>query len=355
MSLDTRVDVLEGRLRAKVESDTGFADEATQCVKLQRTFRHFNADKDGWVSFEEFNAALVRLNFVGQQREVRALFDRYDTDGSGFLSYEEFCAGLFRLIPNVKGDPETRSAVERVRAKIAERGGLNGIRTLGRIMRTMDDSGDRKLDREELKWGLRDYGVNLSDRELDTVLNAFDRNKDGRIDFDEFLRGIRGNLSARRRAMIMLAYDQLDRDGSGLVTIDDVKLAYNADEHPDVKEGTKSPDEVLKEFMEQWETTEVDGKVTREEFADYYKDVSASIDTDDYFELMMRNAWHITGGEGALENTSNRRVLVVHSDGSQEVVEIKNDLGLDADDLPEMRRRLEAQGVTDIDRIEPTA
>ena len=42
-----------------------------------------------------------------------------------------------------------------------------------------------------MKYGLRDYGVTLSDRELDIVLNAFDKNKDGRIDFDEFLRGVR--------------------------------------------------------------------------------------------------------------------------------------------------------------------
>ena len=38
--------------------------------------------------------------------------------------------------------------------------------------------------------------------------------------------------------------------------------------------------------------------VSHEEFVEYYKDVSASIDEDDYFELMMRNAWHIAGGEG---------------------------------------------------------
>ena len=53
----------------------------------------------------------------------------------------QFSAGLYGLIPNVKGDPETRSAVEKVRLKIAERGGLNGIRTLAAIMRTMDNSG----------------------------------------------------------------------------------------------------------------------------------------------------------------------------------------------------------------------
>jgi hypothetical protein len=48
---------------------------------------------------------------------------------------------------------------------------------------------------------------------------------------------------------------------------------------------------------------------------------------------MMRNAWHISGGEGWCANTSNRRVLVTHNDGSQSVEEIKNDLGVKVDTL----------------------
>jgi hypothetical protein len=45
------------------------------------------------------------------------------------------------------------------------------------------------------------------------------------------------------------------------------------------------------------------------------------------------------------ENTSCRRVLVEHSDGAQEVVEIKNDIGIKADDLVAMRKRLVEQGM----------
>ena len=74
--------------------------------------------------------------------------------------------------------------------------------------------------------------------------------------------------------------------------------AYDAGYHPDVQSGRKSHEEVLKEFMGVWETHRKDGIVTIEEFEDYYKDISASIDRDDYFELMIRNAWHIAGGEG---------------------------------------------------------
>ena len=96
---------------------------------------------------------------------------------------------------------------------------------------------------------------------------------------------------------------------------------------------------------------DVDGVVTWPEFLDYYKGISMSIDDDQYFELMIRNSWHISGGSGAAENSSNKRVLVVHSDGEEEIVEIKNDLGLNIRDRDDIIRRLERQGVQDIYKV----
>ena len=75
-----------------------------------------------------------------------------------------------------------------------------------------------------------------------------------------------------------------------------MELIYDTSFHPEVKSGKISKAEALREFLTQFDTIDKDGIVTREEFIEYYKNVSASIDTDDYFELMMRNAWHLTGG-----------------------------------------------------------
>ena len=55
---------------------------------------------------------------------------------------------------------------------------------------------------------------------------------------------------------------------------------------------------------------------------------------------MIRNAWHMSGGEGWCENTTCRRVLVTHEDGKQTVEEIKNDLGIAADDEEAMKANL---------------
>ena len=58
------------------------------------------------------------------------------------------------------------SAISQLRERIVERGGTTGIQSLSRVMKIMDDSGDRKLSREELKYGLADFGMPLSAAEL---------------------------------------------------------------------------------------------------------------------------------------------------------------------------------------------
>lgn len=146
--------------------------------------------------------------------------------------------------------------------------------------------------------------------------------------------------------MIAMAFKVLDKDGSGIVEPEDLLNSYDTSNHPDVIRGKKTPSEVLREFLDTFDVGGVkDGFVTKEEFENYYSNISASIDDDDYFELMMRNAWHISGGQGQAANSANKRVLVTRNDGSQYVEEIKDDLGVKSNDKDEIMRRLRAQGV----------
>ena len=64
-------------------------------------------------------------------------------------------------------------------------------------------------------------------------------------------------------------------------------------QHPDVQQGKLTPEEAYKQFMSLWDTQVADGVVTFDEFCEYYRDVSASIDTDEYFAVMMTNAWKL--------------------------------------------------------------
>jgi len=197
--------------------------------------------------------------------------------------------------------------------------GAHGIRGLGIVFRRMDNNGDKKMDRNEFMWGLRENGHTLSPSEFERIFKYFDKNNDGKISYDEFLRGIRGDMNARRLGLVKLAYNKLDRDHSGMVELNDIAEAYDVTQHPKFKTGEMSRNDILIEFMAQWDTNVRDNKVTLPEFEDYYKDVSASIDEDDYFELMIRNAWHLDGGEGQFENTTIKRELVTDADGTQRV------------------------------------
>ena len=83
-----------------------------------------------------------------------------------------------------------------------------------------------------------------------------------------------------------------------------IKGVYNGAKHPDVLNGKKTEEQILLEFLETFEThhslrnsNAPDHVVTKEEFEEYYNNVSASIDNDQYFELMMNNAWKINDGD----------------------------------------------------------
>jgi len=85
----------------------------------------------------------------------------------------------------------------------------------------------------------------------------------------------------------LAAFKKLDKDGSGLIDLKDIKGVYDASKHPDVKAGKKSEDEILGEFIETFEMHHAlngagsrDRSVTPEEFVEYYNNVGASIDND---------------------------------------------------------------------------
>lgn len=115
-----------------------------------------------------------------------------------------------------------------------------------------------------------------------------------------------------RQTFVMQAFDKLDKDGNGVLEIADIKGVYNARKHPDVLGGKKTEDDILGEFLETFEAhhTLLHGgrrnrQVTKEEFLEYYNNVSASIDNDQYFELMMKSAWKLGDQPAQKDGWSN--------------------------------------------------
>ena len=62
----------------------------------------------------------------------------------------------------------------------------------------------------------------------------FDENSDGLIDYDEFLRTIRGPMNDFRKKYVARAFDKFDINHHGYVDANDIKGVYIASKHPDV-------------------------------------------------------------------------------------------------------------------------
>jgi Ca2+-binding EF-hand superfamily protein len=158
------------------------------------------------------------------------------------------------------------------------------------------------LDKYEFNKAMQDYMLGFSEGEIARLFTFFDYDRSGLVEYDEFLRTVRGPMNPNRKAIVAKAFSVLDKDKGGFVDINDIRGVYNASRHPDVLAGKKTEQQILQEFLETFETAHnmrnndaPDHIVTKAEFEEYYNNVSASIDRDDYFETMMNSAWNLDG------------------------------------------------------------
>lgn len=183
--------------------------------------------------------------------------------------------------------------LERLRAACLARG-AQGIKGLSILFRVMDDDGNRKLNIEEFRKGVEEYGLHMSKSEIEDLFRLMDMDKNGSIDYEEFLRKLRPPMNQFRLDLIAKAFAKLDKNHDGEITVEDLRGVYIVKNHPKYMNGEWSEDQVLRQFLDCFDYGKhKDGKVTRDEFIDYYSGVSASIDNDMYFDLMMRNSWKL--------------------------------------------------------------
>ncbi|OHT13879.1 Calcyphosin-like protein [Tritrichomonas foetus] len=183
------------------------------------------------------------------------------------------------MITQQRNDEELDALMGQIREQIVKHGG-GGIASLGRKFRIADDNRDYRIDlKEELPKVLRELKINISAENLKKVQTLLDRDRNGSIDYEEFLYHLAPPMNALRVEWVNKVFDKLDKDRSGKIKKDDLAKAQNADARYNNlcrlcdKRG--------------------DGVIDREELIDYYREISPSIDSDEYFVTMLTNAWKL--------------------------------------------------------------
>ena len=188
--------------------------------------------------------------------------------------------------------------LERLRDGFIQRSGSVelGIKDAGRLFRHLDFSGERKLDPNEFRRACDVAGISQADytpRDVDDLFEAFDRDSDGFISYEEFMNVFRGPMSERRKSLVQKAFRLVDYDNDGVISVHDLRVKYNANMHPDVLSGALTEAEALKGFIMTWDTQQPNGQITFAEFSDFYNGISAVVEDDEEFERIIRRSWSV--------------------------------------------------------------
>ena len=184
---------------------------------------------------------------------------------------------LSTSLSNKQKKEELATIMNNIREQIVKHGG-GGIRALSRKFKIADDNQDKKIDlKEEFPKMIQELKVNLTQEEIQRVSELLDMDRNGTIDFEEFLFHLAPPMSAVRIEWVNKVFDKLDVDKSGVINKRDLARAQNCDAR----------------YNNLCRLADKNGDATidREELIDYYREISPSINSDEYFITMLQSAW----------------------------------------------------------------
>jgi Ca2+-binding EF-hand superfamily protein len=80
-----------------------------------------------------------------------------------------------------------------------------------------------------------------------------------------------------RQDLILKAFQKLDKNGDGVVTVDDLYHVYSAEKHPKYLVGEWTEKKCFEEWLKIFDSpSNPDATITYDEFTNYYSGVSAS-------------------------------------------------------------------------------
>jgi len=138
-------------------------DQSQEHQELKETFKMFDLNNDGIITKEELGIVMKRLGRETNDRDLETMIRDVDTNGNGVVELDEF-------INMMKAQTRTMTSDEAVR----------------QAFQVFDKNGDNFINKDEIRMAMNNLGENVTEAEVDEMLQCMDLNKDGRVSFEEF-------------------------------------------------------------------------------------------------------------------------------------------------------------------------
>ncbi|KAB5571072.1 hypothetical protein PHYPO_G00220710 [Pangasianodon hypophthalmus] len=149
--------------RKKASPKPELTEEIRQ--EIREAFELFDTDGSGYIEVKELKVAMRALGFEPKKEEIKKMIADVDKDGTGKISFDDFLAIMSQ--------------------KMAEKDSKEEIL---KAFRLFDDDETGKISFRNLKRVAKELGENLTDEELQEMIEEADRDGDGEVSQQEFLR-----------------------------------------------------------------------------------------------------------------------------------------------------------------------
>ncbi|XP_053113327.1 uncharacterized protein LOC128327947 isoform X2 [Hemicordylus capensis] len=150
-------------LRKKTALKHELSEEQKQ--EVREAFDLFDTDGSGSIDIKELKVAMRALGFEPKKEEIRKMIADIGKEGSNFIDFEDFLTMMTQKMSEKDSKEEVLKA-----------------------FRLFDDDGTGKISFKNLKRVAKELGENLTDEELQEMIDEADRDGDGEINEQEFLR-----------------------------------------------------------------------------------------------------------------------------------------------------------------------
>lgn len=136
-----------------------------QIAELKQAFTEFDVDGGGTISTKELGYAMRALGMNPTEAELLDLINEYDTDCSGMIEFPEFCNMMSDKMNCVNDEDMIRMA-----------------------FRVLDKNGTGTVSSKSFKHLMTHIGDKLKDEEVDDLIHEADKDGDGVLNYEEFVK-----------------------------------------------------------------------------------------------------------------------------------------------------------------------